>query len=276
MSRTLAVVVRRQDFQESSRIVQLVTREHGRLAFLAKGAHQAKSRFLGAIDLLHVVDARVKVRHGRGLQNLYEARVIQGNREFRRSPARRRLALHVCELVRLAMPEGRADPELFDVFHGALLLFARAEVERLGTVAAAVRLRILSCLGLLPDLTRCVRTGRELPARGHVVFVPELGGFAHANSATERTQAASGPSRAVAPRAAHAAQREGVTLGRRIEAELARDAARLSQARGGDLVAVQLPRQRLARLHELLDDWLPAQLEDRPRVEFPHAVLQLK
>ena len=46
-----AIVLRRLDYGEADRIVTLLTREHGKLAAIAKGARRGKSRVSGSLDL---------------------------------------------------------------------------------------------------------------------------------------------------------------------------------------------------------------------------------
>ncbi len=48
-----AIVLRRRDFRESSRIVTCLLREHGKVTGLANGAHLPDSAFLRRLDFLN-------------------------------------------------------------------------------------------------------------------------------------------------------------------------------------------------------------------------------
>ena len=48
-----AIVLRRRDFRESSRIITCLTRDHGKITGLANGAHRKDSPLLGRIDFLN-------------------------------------------------------------------------------------------------------------------------------------------------------------------------------------------------------------------------------
>lgn len=237
---TLAVVMRRSDFRESSRIVTLLTRTYGMRGFLAKGAHRPGSPFLGAIDLLHVVEAKVGVREGRGLQHLYSARLRIGNRPFRHDRPRRLLAYRLAEILRIAMPEGRADPYLFDLFQGGLQLLARSHETRLGTIFSSLGLKILDHLGLLPSLTLCPVSGEPLPTEGLIGFDPGQGGFV-------------GPDQAR----------------RRVAAELPSLALYLCGLPGRDLGLIDLPGPLPSALHALVQELLIHRLDYEPRIPLP-------
>lgn len=242
----VAVVLRRQDWRESSRIVTLLTREFGRRSFLAKGAHRPKSGFAGALDALHVVEARVRVREGRGLQNLDSVRVLQGNRPFRRDLVRYQLATHLTEIVQFAMPEGRADEELFDIYRGGLALYRMAPAHSFATIATALELRILTALGVLPELDRCTRSGRELPTSGTLGFSEQDRGFV--------------------------AELRGSS--RRVSAEVPRLARALLETPGRELSSRQDAPGDVRALFACIHDLVWWELGERPRSAFPESVLR--
>lgn len=62
--RTKAVILRRTNYGEADRILQLLTPEYGKISVIAKGARREKSKLAGGIELFAVSD--VSVRQGRG------------------------------------------------------------------------------------------------------------------------------------------------------------------------------------------------------------------
>ena len=147
-----ALIWRRTDFRESSRIVTLITRAEGRVAALAKGAHRPQSQFLGRIDLLNLVDARVS---GRGsLRLLSRIDVLEDRRSLRQGP-RFLAASHLVELFEPAFLDGRVDEPLFDLLLGAIHLLERCPPAAIPQVLLGVELRYLEALGLLPPLRHC-------------------------------------------------------------------------------------------------------------------------
>lgn len=51
---TLAIVLRRTDYDEADRILSVITPDHGKLALMAKGARRSKSKLAGGIELFSV------------------------------------------------------------------------------------------------------------------------------------------------------------------------------------------------------------------------------
>ncbi len=159
-----ALVWQRSDFRESSRLVTLITREQGKVITLAKGSHRQNSPFLGRIDFLNLIEARL----GRGsLPLLYPVRLLHEHRGLR-EPRRYLAASYLCELFDPAFPHGRVDQELFDLITGGLRLLERCPKGVIPQVLMGVELRLLQELGVKPPLEACARCGRQgqlYPAR---------------------------------------------------------------------------------------------------------------
>jgi DNA repair protein RecO (recombination protein O) len=156
----LAIVWRRSDFSESSRIVTCLTREHGRISGLAKGAHRPDSVFLGRLDFLNEVRATFSPDRG-GLRLLVRAELLRERRALR-EPARFLAATHLATLCDFAMPEGRPEPAVFDLLAGGLTLLERCPVAAIPQVVLGLELRYLDQLGALPDLHHCGQCGAPL------------------------------------------------------------------------------------------------------------------
>ncbi len=154
-----ALIWKRIDFRESSRLVTMVSPQ-GKVATLAKGAHRPESPFLGRLDFLNLVDASLS-RPRTGLRLLTAVDLIHEPRALREP--RRYLAS--CYLVEITDPmwfEGRPDPELFNLVLGGMTLLERCPLEGLPQVITGLELRLLAHLGTLPQLTECSQCGRPV------------------------------------------------------------------------------------------------------------------
>jgi len=155
-----AIVLKRSDFRESSRIVTCLTREHGRLVGLAKGAHRPDSPFLGRLDFLNEVLATFSADRG-GLRLLERAELVRERRALRQA-TRFLAASHLAQLCDFALPDDRPDPAVFDLLVGGLNLLERCPLAAIGRVVLGLELRLLACLGALPDLDHCAACGAPL------------------------------------------------------------------------------------------------------------------
>lgn len=57
--RTKAIVLRRTNYAEADRILQLLTPEHGKLSVIAKGVRREKSKLAGGIELFAICDVSI-------------------------------------------------------------------------------------------------------------------------------------------------------------------------------------------------------------------------
>ncbi len=158
-----AIVWRRHDFRESSRIVTLLTREHGKVRALAKGAHRPDSVLLGKIDFLAQLRVELWTR-GETMPLLSRATLAHEPRGLR-EPLRYRLAGYLVELVDRALPDDRADPDLYDLVQGGLVLCERSPKPALAQVLAGLEWRFLALVGAQPELDVCAVSGQALPAQ---------------------------------------------------------------------------------------------------------------
>ena len=72
--RTKAIVLRRTNFGEADRILQIITPDHGKLGVMAKGVRREKSKLAGGIELFSLVD--ITLHPGKGnLTTLTSARL---------------------------------------------------------------------------------------------------------------------------------------------------------------------------------------------------------
>lgn len=157
---TVGIVWRRTDFRESSRVVSLLTRDHGRVTGLAKGAHRPDSVFLGRLDFLNEVAATFSPDRG-GLRLLVRTELRRERRALR-NPARFVAASHLAQLCDFAMPDDRPDPAIYDLLVGGLSLLERCKPTAIPRIVLGLELRYLDHLGALPDLNHCAECGTGL------------------------------------------------------------------------------------------------------------------
>lgn len=172
MTALRALIWKRIDFRESSRLVTLVSPQ-GKLVTLAKGAHRPDSPFLGRLDFLNLVDASLS-RPRTGLRLLTGIDLIHEPRGLRQ-PRRYLASCYLVEITDRLWFEGRPDADLFNLLLGGITLIERCPVRALRQVITGLELRLLAHLGTLPGLTGCSQCGR--PLRDGPLYQTEQGGL---------------------------------------------------------------------------------------------------
>jgi len=171
-----AYVLHRYDWSESSLILDLFTRERGRLAVAAKGAKRPYSQLRGVLLPFQRVqvsftrgsdDPAAEVLNLRGAEWAGGATMPRGDALFS--------GFYLNELLMRLLARQDPHPGLFDVY--AQLLPALAAGEDAATQAAlrAFELVLLRETGLLPDLSGETLTLQPLQAERRYALRPELG-----------------------------------------------------------------------------------------------------
>lgn len=152
-----ALLLRRIPYSDTSLICHFLTREHGRVALMARGARRPKSAFRASLEPLHAL--QISWRPGRtGMGTLVDVQRGQVLLE----PA---LSLHGLELLAIAsrlFQEG--DPHGFEETEAALALLAeRGGIDRnRGEGLLAAVWYLLDVAGWLGDLSHCWHCGLDV------------------------------------------------------------------------------------------------------------------
>ena len=175
--KTLAIILRVTEFSETSCIVNLLTRDFGRIGAIAKGARRPKSPFAAAIDVLAVCEI-VFINKPSALSILTEAKLERRFRAGETDLKRLYAGYYVIELLRSLTDEGEPMPELFDLTHKMLVQLDESDFSeiQMNNRLLQFELALLELLGQLPMLTRCVSCGREKTLLSDVNFGLNAGG----------------------------------------------------------------------------------------------------
>lgn len=155
-----AVVLRTYDFGESSLVTVALTRVHGKMRFLAKGAKREKSAFFGNLRTGNLSDIVFYFRHERELQLLKEIESQHvfdtGGDDFKR------LCIFQAglEIVDRSVVEREADERIFDLLEGFIKVLPAAADP--WSLLFTLQVRLLKTIGLFPSTTLCVECGKDL------------------------------------------------------------------------------------------------------------------
>ncbi|HKK08605.1 MAG TPA: DNA repair protein RecO [Gemmatimonadota bacterium] len=158
---TRAVVLQTYAYSDTSKILRLVTREHGPRSAIAKGARRPGSRFGGVIEPFAEGMVTLYLKEGRDLHTLSDFDLIRERQGLGRDLVRFSGASVLCEVVMRLAPEHRDDRLFAALVRGLDELLAAPPDDVEGTALRAIW-RLVAVLGFAPDLRRCSGCGRDL------------------------------------------------------------------------------------------------------------------
>jgi DNA repair protein RecO (recombination protein O) len=176
-----AVVLRLMDWSETSQILVMLTREHGKISAAARGAKRQQpstlARFSGGLELLTVGQAVAIVKPAAELANLIEWNLLDPQWHLRRDWRAYGLAMFAVDLIHHVVQDHDAHPATFDALRR--FLAELADADRAAQQQALLRFQwaVVGDMGLKPVLDRDAQTGGALDeAAGMAAFSPRAGG----------------------------------------------------------------------------------------------------
>lgn len=164
-------VLHRYDWSESSLIVEVFTREHGRIALVAKGAKRPSSNFrpvLLPLQPLHLAfggDAEIRT--------LKSAEWVGG--QVMPTGDALLAGFYLNELMLRLLARDDPHPQLFDAYADAVAVLASAHPDAMEPALRSFELLLLREIGLLPALD--LETGTQAPVAPELRYslLPEGG-----------------------------------------------------------------------------------------------------
>jgi DNA repair protein RecO (recombination protein O) len=151
---TQALVLEVRDYSETSLLVQLLTRDRGRLGALAKGARRAKSDLAGLLQPFARHLLRLSVRDAGGLATLVSVVRVLRQPDYSQSPSGLERLAYAGLFTEILGATEENDPHSEELFDLAEAFFAgQEETVNVGSHALAGLYALLGALGYAPDLS---------------------------------------------------------------------------------------------------------------------------
>ena len=174
-----AFVLHRYDWSESSLVLDLFTREQGRLAVAAKGAKKPHSNFRSVLlpfqrvlVSLSGAAAKDEASHHE-VQNLRSAEWAGGAAML--TGAALFSGFYLNELLMKLLARHDPHAALFDVYAATLPELAAADETQAQAALRAFELSLLQQIGLLPDLSLLTLTQQPVRADARYALLPDAG-----------------------------------------------------------------------------------------------------
>jgi DNA repair protein RecO (recombination protein O) len=148
------VIVARMPFGNTSMIVRCVSREAGRLTFVAKGAARPKGPFTGLLDLFYLADFLYQPARSGEMHTLREVKLIEAHLGLRRSYANLLGAQYFAALIEAVTEPGTPVPGEFELLVKALAYLCESDISPRAVERFEQRILALAGIG---------RAGYDLP-----------------------------------------------------------------------------------------------------------------
>ena len=172
---TEATILQAFPYSETSKILRLLTPDHGVQSVIAKGARRPKSRYGGVLEPFTDGVASFYHREHRDLHNLSDFELGEPRQGLGRDLVRFGAASLLAEIVLRTGSEQPA-PEVFAHMRASLTALAEAPEGAIEPVALATTWALIATLGFGPALDQCVGCGAELDPAADLYFDYTAGG----------------------------------------------------------------------------------------------------
>lgn len=142
------IILYRQAFRESDRIVSIYTRSHGRLNARLPGVARSGGKLKALGEPLTLADYRFYVKRGGVLATVTGGKIHCVFPTLRRDLKRTHLAMHCCELMLRLTPLHQVSEEKFELLTTALTELDLGEPTPAFAAAFTLRLMTLAGFGL--------------------------------------------------------------------------------------------------------------------------------
>ncbi len=171
-----AIILQAFPYSETSKILRLLTRGHGVVSAMVRGARRPRNRYGGVLEPFTVGVATIYIKDSRDLQTMSGFDLAHSGQALANDLVRFGAASVLAELV-LHATSPEPDPLLFERVRGSLRTLAREPPERLETAALCALWGVVAHLGFAPALDHCLACGRGVARDEDVLFDYAAGGI---------------------------------------------------------------------------------------------------
>lgn len=164
------IVIRTIDYGETNKIVNLFTREMGKIGVMARGAKKPQSRLTSVSQMF--IYGHFLIQTGSGLGTLQQGEIINSFRGLREDLEKSAYSAYIVELTDKLTEEKKTNPFLFELLFQTLNYFN--EGMDLEILTYIYEMKMLNIAGIYPKLDGCVNCSNT---EGKFAFSIREGGF---------------------------------------------------------------------------------------------------
>lgn len=166
-----AIVISHADFGETDRIINLFTRELGKVHAIAKGVRKEHSRKAGHLEPFTCVT--LMLARGASWWIISQAETVDAFHEIRTNLARTALAAYCLELVDRFTAEDEINPPLYRLLRNTMTRLSSSDSSF--NAIRFFEMRFLEMVGFRPDLFHCVQCNAEIQPEDQFISITQGG-----------------------------------------------------------------------------------------------------
>ena len=158
--KTEAIVLNKLNYGDTSSIVTLFTKSHGKLSAIIKGGRSPKSRISFAVDPLNHLQVILYNKDSREVQILSSADIISHYSKIKEDLDKLKYSFAVLELIKKLIPEHEANERLFKGLNRIFHLLENSE-ENPKIIFGRFFMFFLAEMGYEVQIQHCVSCGKS-------------------------------------------------------------------------------------------------------------------
>ncbi|MBP2649675.1 MAG: repair protein recO [Firmicutes bacterium] len=167
--KTEAILLVVRDWDDSSRVVTLFSREFGKITAIGYGARRPRNQLAGTLQPF--VQTELVLLSGKSYDSIKQCEIIESFRGIREDLSKMAYANFLAELVVELWPERVAEAAVYDMLLAAFTMM-KTRNPRITSLASA--LQLLNLAGFSPEITKCSACGDVIS--GPAFFCAAIGG----------------------------------------------------------------------------------------------------
>lgn len=157
MIQTKGIVLNEMRFQDTSKILNIYTKELGKINIMAKGAYKPKSKILAQTQPFASSD--FEIYKGRSWYYIKEAELLNSYYNIREQIERMSVGFYILELVNKSVPEESKHENIYLLLEKTLETLSNLNSKYL-ELLLAFEIKYISFLGYRPSLCQCSNCGK--------------------------------------------------------------------------------------------------------------------
>lgn len=147
IAHTSAIVLRTIDYSESSKIITIFSKEHGKIAVIARGAKKPKSKYANLLEVGNLLDVVYYYKASRSVQTLTEATYLEKTLNIRMDFEKMASMMSAMELINQLLHDNEVNHPLFNFTQNFLVWLNDIDINP-ANVFPYLQIRLVDLMGL--------------------------------------------------------------------------------------------------------------------------------